>query len=687
MTRPSAPDRAVLSPWKRVLFMSITLSVPLVALVLLELALRMIGFGGYPAFFRDMGELAPGQSLVITVPDASRPYFFADPDRAGYAEESEFVMPKPAGTFRIMLVGESAAKGYPQPRNLSMGAFLQAMLQERWSDRRVEVINLGTTAVASFPLVYLTRAAVERQPDLVVLYVGNNEFFGAYGTASVSASGTMPVGALPWVRAVRGSAVVQGIEALVRGRSSGDRTLMEQMIGQTVIPSDAALRRAAADNLGGHIEQMVEACRAAGVPVLVCTTASNEAGLVPLGQEVLEGQDSEARAAIERELAVARMAATGDAATAERGARAVLERAPQHAEAHFWLGKARAVQGDRIGARTAFLQARDLDTMPWRPTSATEQAIRDAAQRSGAPLCDVAEAFRTMSPEGATAWELLDDHVHPSLRGQAEAARLMANAIMAMPGMPTGEPIADGFDWSSMAARLGSNPWDAWRVDHTLRVLFGVPFMKRSNAEAFLRFDRAANALEQSVPAPVRAVLDEWKTTRPHAGAQRPVTGMVARALLREGKAAEAEPLYAIALAQVPGYMSWSLEYAYFLLACREKTKPALDAADLALAAEAIARGRFLLAHGDSGSGFTERYVGRLHQLRGEWSEAIPFLLAARPRMNAEDLVACDQALVMSYVKVGRIGDALAICDEGIRSSGRFAPVYQRMREQVKPGG
>jgi hypothetical protein len=73
--------------------------------------------------------------------------------------------------------------------------------------------------------------------------------------------------------------------------------------------------------------------------------------------------------------------------------------------------------------------------------------------------------------------------------------------------------------------------------------------------------------------------------------------------------------------------------------------------------------------------------------LRGEWSEAIPFLLAARPRMNAEDLVACDQALVMSYVKVGRIGDALAICDEGIRSSGRFAPVYQRMREQVKPGG
>jgi tetratricopeptide (TPR) repeat protein/lysophospholipase L1-like esterase len=687
MADTTPTDRPVLPPWKRVLFMVVTLSVPLVALVLVEGALRIAGFGGYPAFFRDTGEVAPGQSLVITVPDASRPYFFADPDRAGYAEESEFVMPKPAGTFRVMLVGESAAKGYPQPRNLSMGAFLQAMLQERWPDRRVEVINLGTTAVASFPLVELTREAVRQQPDLVVLYVGNNEFFGAYGTASVSASGTMPVGVLPWVRAVRGLAIVQATEGLLRGGSTGDRTLMEQMIGQTVIPADAALRTAAATNITTHVGAMIDACSAAGVPVLVCTTASNEAGLVPLGQEVLDHLSPAQRERLERDLAVARSAATGDAAIAEAAARAILAVAPDHAQAHFFLGKALAVLGDRAAARAAFLRARDLDTMPWRPTSATEQGIREAAGRAGAPLCDIAESFRSMSPEGATAWELLDDHVHPSLRGQAEAARLMANAILAMPGMPPGEPIAEGFDWSSLAVRLGSNPWDAWRVDHTLRVLFGVPFMKRSNGEAFLRFDGAAGGFEAAQPPPVRAALEEWKTTRPHAGAQRPVTGMVARVLLREGKAAEAEPLYRIALGQVPGHMSWSLEYAYFLLACRERVNGALDAADLAIAADAIARGRFLLAHGDSSSGFTERYVGRLHQLRGEWAEAIPFLVAARPRMHAEDLVACDQALVMSYAKVGRVGDALAICEEGIRSSGRFAPVYERLRAQVRPGG
>jgi len=41
---------------------------------------------------------------------------------------------------------------------------------------------------------------------------------------------------------------------------------------------------------------------------------------------------------------------------------------------------------------------------------------------------------------------------------------------------------------------------------------------------------------------------------------------------------------------------------------------------------------------------------------------------------------------VASYIKLGRTGDALALCEEGIRSSGRFAPVYARMREQVQAG-
>lgn len=111
-----------------------------------------------------------------------------------------------------------------------------------------------------------------------------------------------------------------------------------------------------------------------------------------------------------------------------------------------------------------------------------------------------------------------------------------------------------------------------------------------------------------------------------------------------------------------------------------------LTEAERAAAAAAIADGRFLLAHGHSSTGLTERYVGRLHQLRGEWAEAIPYLLDARPRMAAEDLVACDQALIASYLKCGRAADARALAERGIRESGRFAGVYRQLLEQVGRG-
>jgi tetratricopeptide (TPR) repeat protein len=179
-------------------------------------------------------------------------------------------------------------------------------------------------------------------------------------------------------------------------------------------------------------------------------------------------------------------------------------------------------------------------------------------------------------------------------------------------------------------------------------------------------------------------VAREWQTFKPHAGGLRPLTGMVARILLREGNAEEALKLYEIAASQVPDYTSWYLEYVYFALACRQKIDGQLGAEDLQIAADAIAQGNFLLANGYSESGLTERYVGRLHQLRGEFAEAIPLLLAARPKMQAEDLVATDQALVLSYLQTGKKTEALALADDGIKNSGQFAEVYRRLREEAE---
>ena len=682
--RKSTTRRNSLTPGKRRLFAAITVALPFLALAIAELVLRLFGWGGYPDWIRPAGILPSGKTLCIVEPAAAKPYFYANPDRPGYAEQSSFLMPKPEDTFRIFIVGESAAKGYPQPRNLAVSSFLEAMLSDATKDKKVEVINLGTTAVASFPLVYQLRDALRYDPDLFVFYVGNNEFFGAYGVASINASGSLPVWALRLMRAVRGLALVQVLDGWLYKGADENRSLMEQMIGRTFIPADSPLRDAAARNLGANLGTMIEDAKRADIPVIVCTTASNESGLAPLGKDDMSGLEKSRQNEVRSLVAQAEssIAANNPALASDLLGRAE-DLAPSHARARFLSGLAMAAMGRTKEAREDFLAARDLDTMPWRPTSLTEEAIRTAARTRGAPLCDIATIFREESRRGATGWELLDDHVHLSLAGQARAARAMAGAVAPMLGIAPAA-LAALPDDRAYALRLGSNFYDGYRVDHTLRVLFGIPFMKETNPEAFHRFDQAARDAESKMSPAVLAAAREWQTFRPHAGGLRPLTGMVARIMLRENRPAEALPLYELAANQVPDYTSWHLEYVYFALACRQKINGTLDGNDRAAAINAIAEGKFLLDHGYSESGLTERYVGRLHQLRGEWSEAIPFLLAARPKMKAEDLVATDQALFVSYLHTGKKAEAISLAEKGMKESGRFSAVYRQMLDQAR---
>ena len=180
-----------LSARKQLLFRTIAILSPFVLLALAELVMRLSGLGGYPPLFRVVGQTPHGQ-LIITDQAGAISFFFANRESPGYNEQYSFYQPKPSNTFRIFIEGESAAKGYPQPRNLAASAFLEAMLRDVWPDRKIEIINLGTTAVASYPVREMMIEALDYQPDLIIISTGHNEFFGTYGVASVGRAGGKP---------------------------------------------------------------------------------------------------------------------------------------------------------------------------------------------------------------------------------------------------------------------------------------------------------------------------------------------------------------------------------------------------------------------------------------------------------------------------------------------------------------
>ncbi len=127
------------------------------------------------------------------------------------------------------------------------------------------------------------------------------------------------------------------------------------------------------------------------------------------------------------------------------------------------------------------------------------------------------------------------------------------------------------------------------------------------------------------------------------------------------------------------------MEYVYFALVCSEQLRETgtLAPDDETIAREELRRGRVLLAHGGSFSGMAERHMGRIHQLLGEFAEAIPYLQAARGRLGGLDLVATDQALILSYIKTGQLDQARRLAREGSEHSGQYREHYQKMLKAI----
>lgn len=683
---------------KRLAFILIALSLPVLLVLIAEGSLRLAGFGGYPPVLRPIGPLPqvpgntapPGSILHVTDNAALRTWFFNNPYQPGSLNDASMVMPKPPGTLRVIAVGESAMRGFPQPRGLGSTHFLEAMLRAARPDVTPEVVNLGVTAIASYPVLEVLTEALEYQPDLVVVYVGNNEFFGSYGVASLNRAGNTP-GAMRLQRRLRSTAIVQGVSALFAsapGKEAEGRTLMETMMGRSYTAPDDPIREQAASNLGYFVSEMIERCKARGVPVMVCTLPCNQRDLAPLGDTEQSITDPAELERVKRLMLDMGTRVLSDPAGAETDLRAVINAHPMHARAWYWLGRALESQKKPDEAAAALQKATDLDPMPWRPPAPSNRALRDAVASHGGALCDLESAFNAAarrSGHAGVGWELMDDHVHPSLEGQYLVARTILATMDSIPAPAnvTPEQAAAVPDFDTLAKALGANDYERFGVAHTMRVLARIPFFKETNPGMQARFDAICRTLESAWDPKLREAAIDWQKPETHKGAKRPLSGMAGKALVTLGRYDEAVTLFDAAVRSVFPYTSWSLEYELFRFGLLER-EGAMDDAEMARAAAALARGLMLLEKPSEDSGMTERHVGLLYQLLGQDEKSIPYLNSARGKVFAESRVACDMALVQALVKTGRVPDAFKVLSDGARNAGPFAGQYQRVMQNLQ---
>jgi tetratricopeptide (TPR) repeat protein len=407
--------------------------VPVVLLMAVEAGLRLVDFGYQSSF-----------TVPCTVQDRKA---FCDNDHftwqffppGAFRLPPAFAIPaeKTPGTFRIFIVGESAAVGIPEP-SYSFARYLEVMLRDRFPSAHFEVINTAVTSVNSHVLLPGVRDLGRRKGDLFIMYIGNNEVVGPYGAGTTL---TRQGGSLALIRAsiflnsTRLGQILGGaMRAITLGNEPQEWRGLRMFLEQQV-PADAPALIRMYNNFQGNLRDIVAAARGSGAPVLISTVGVNlkdsapfaslhRAGLTPKELEAWEGNFREGKALEE--------ASKHDEALDRYLSAAAID--DRYAELQFRLGRVYSALANFTEAKRCFALARDLDALRFRADSRINEIIRSvaAAAGPGVEFVDGEGVFAEESPHGIPGRELFYEHVHMNPHGNYLLARALFPRVVAL---------------------------------------------------------------------------------------------------------------------------------------------------------------------------------------------------------------------------------------------------------------
>ena len=153
--------------------MATSVLVPVLLLGIAEGALRLFGVG----FPTDLTVPCTMQGRPASCYNLFFPAPFFPPGMIKTPQAYAIPAEKPQGTFRIFVLGESAAMGDPDSA-YGFSRYLEVMLGERFPSMKFEVANTGSVAINSHVLLPIARGLADQRPDLFIIYSGNNEVVG-----------------------------------------------------------------------------------------------------------------------------------------------------------------------------------------------------------------------------------------------------------------------------------------------------------------------------------------------------------------------------------------------------------------------------------------------------------------------------------------------------------------------------
>src|ERR1035437_9380038 len=493
--------------------------VPLLLLGGIELGLRLAGSGYDTGFFRRIQ--INGHDFFV--PNEEFSYRFFPPAIARTTPLFRFAAEKPARSYRIFLLGESAANGDPDP-TYGVGRYLEVLLRERYPGTDFQVVCVAMTAIDSSIILPIARECARHQGDMWLIYMGNNEMVGPFGAETSYGLRAPSLGVIRTILAIKTTRIGELFDALIRRLRSNSSTPKKwggmEMFMNGRIGYDDPVRLRAYANFKGNLEDILRTARKADVPVILSTMAVNLKDCAPFASIHTVGLDRNQASAWNK---IYEAGVDLETTGSYRGALALYQKAakidPQFADLQFRMGRCDLALTNLDQARGNFELARDDDALDFRADTRINSAIKEAASshaEQGVYLLDATKILAQNSPEGIPGLELFFEHVHLNFAGNYLLALNFAEQVKKL--LPDSITARDKGNWASAErcdGRLAVTVWDRQRVWQSIASrIISPPFTGQFNHVASLKTyeakrDEVKSRMNTQTPGQARQMYEQ----------------------------------------------------------------------------------------------------------------------------------------------------------------------------------
>ncbi len=425
-------------------FYFLLVAIPVIFFFLLEVGLRTFNYGRDDKVWVDVS-----QDMQILNPDVSYRYFFTTKN-IPFSVESFIEKEKKENSFRVFVLGASSGAGYPYHSSASMSKFIRKKLEILYPDITIEVPNISMAAINSYTIRDLVPEIIKKQPDVILIYLGHNEYYGALGVGSFESLGTSRfiVNTTLWLNEFKTVKLLRNIINVVSGLFSSSEsvtggTLMEQMAQNKFINYNSEIFKAGISQFKGNLRDILSSFKDEEIPVIAGTLVSNlkdqkpfvsiDDGLYPTANEI------------------------------------------------YLEAKEELKKGNGFAAESLFVYAKELDALRFRAPNEINESIVNLCEEFGYPVVRVDSLFNSMSPDNIIGNNLLTDHLHPNVKGYQLMGNLYFNAMKKYDFLPKGlNPVIDEKTVDSLVyAYYNYTPLDSTVADFRIRKLKNDwPFIK-----------------------------------------------------------------------------------------------------------------------------------------------------------------------------------------------------------------